>query len=197
MLFTIIEVVNDKVDASEILTRLLDLPEIFPSYSENKTLLYFTYNSENNLICIPIIFRKKLFLLLNTFDGEKAQTFKSFIQTNIGLSMSNKELHNDSFKNLINSKSKIVEISAIINDQIVEEISISGSDLQNSSLYDLIMDKGHIRKIVLYADEIGTDKIAALVKIFSDGKFSIIPEIDIGTVVSLVSDLFERFKLEQ
>ncbi|MDD1690627.1 MAG: hypothetical protein LUQ66_08210 [Methanoregula sp.] len=86
-------------------------------------------------------------------------------------------------------------MEAIIHGPILEEITISGSDIHDAEFYQLIMEKGEIRKVVVYLDTIQNLQIGAVIKIFSDGKISIIPEIQVDRVVSIFDKILKGLEI--
>jgi len=133
--------------------------------------------------------------LLNTFEKSKFDKFKKWFEDIADLSLSVITFTNYSFKEMIKGNCKIVEITAIIHDYVTDEISITGSDLQTSEFYTSIIENGEIKKLVLYLDE-DDEKLKALIKIYSDGRIIIIPELEFKQLKSLVTYVLERLEIE-
>jgi len=187
--------VEDNSKNEKILKCLAEKKEITPGFDSSNVLLYFSLKDESKLKIIPLMFESNLFFLLNTFENNKITKFKSLFENATSLSLSIMVFSSDSLKRMLNENGKIVEITAIIHDFVTDEISISGSDLRSSEFYDSIINKGEIKKLVMYLDE-PTKNLQALIKIFSDGRISIIPELEFVKVKSLLSYLLERLKIE-
>jgi len=162
-------------------------------YNENNDIFYFHYIPEKEILVIPIPFEQKLAFLINTFEKDKVLSFISSFKNIISLDISRVHFKNQSFKNIVSSNCSVVEISAIVNDSMLEEISISGSDIKNSEFYKMILDNGEINKIVLYLD---VDHFNCVVKVFVDGKISIIPELNSNQTKLVFSHLLKRLEIE-
>lgn len=194
MLFKIVKITNgnEKEDSLKVLS---ETNEINPVFDDKKELLYLNYNTDFELKVIPLFFNESLFFLLNTFEKSKIDNFKIWFEGITDSPLSEITFTNDSFKGMINGNGKIVELTAIIHDYVTDEISISGSDLKSSEFYTSIIEKGEIKKIVLYLDE-PDENLKALLKIFYDGRISIIPELEFKQIKSLITYVLKRLKIE-
>lgn len=192
MLFKLLKV--ESKDKNEEILNFIDkrkeLNVVF--FGQNETL-YFSLPDEPNVKIVPLFFDNNLFFLLNTFDIGKIEKIKLWFEHITNSPFSIFTFSNDFFKKMLDENDKIVEINAVIHDFITDEISISGSDLHSSEFYETIIKKGEIKKIVLYLDE----PEQALIKVFYDGRISIIPELDFAKVKSLMIYLLKRLNIEK
>ena len=194
MLFKIVKITNGD-EREDLLKVLSETNEINPVFDDNNKLLCLNYNTEFELKVIPLFFKEDLFFLLNTFEKRKIDNFKTWFEGITNSSFSLITFTNNSFKGMINENGKIVELTAIIHDYVTNEVSISGSDLKSSEFHTSIIEKGEIKKIVLYLDDDVGD-LKALIKIFSDGRIGIIPEFEFEKAKSLVTYVLERLEIE-
>lgn len=195
MLFKIVKITSSK-NNDDLLNLLSETDKISPIFDERNNLLYFSYDNGFNIKVVPLIFNGNFLFLLNTFENSKIDNFKIWFEDIADSLLSVITFTNDSFKEMINGNCKIVEMTAIIHDNVTDEISISGSDLKTSEFYTSIIEKGEIKKLVLYLDDDDDGNLKALMKIFYDGRISIIPELEFKKVKSLVTSVLERLEIE-
>lgn len=194
MLFKIVKITSSKKN-DNLLTFLSETNEIDTVFDDRNEILYFSYDDDYKMKVVPLIFNDNFLFLLNTFENSKIDNFKIWFEDIADSLLSVITFTNDSFKEMINGNCKIVEMTAIIHDNVTDEISISGSDLQTSEFYTSIIEKGEIKKLVLYLDD-DDENLKALMKIFYDGRISIIPELEFKKVKSLVTYVLERLEIE-
>ena len=193
MLFKIVKITSDK-SYNDLFNLLSGTDEIKSVFDDNSELSYFSYKNEFEMKIVPLIFNGNILFLFNTFENSKIENFKKLFEDIADSSFSVITFTNDSFKEIIDGDCKIVEMTAIIHDSVTDEISISGSDLKTSEFYTSIIEKGEIKKLVLYLDY--DENLNALMKIFYDGRISIIPEFEFMKVKSLVTYVLERLEIE-
>lgn len=160
---------------------------------DNSLILYFSQSGFSN--CIITQFDDKPYLLANTFDISKIQKIESFLSINFQMTITPVKISTTSFKNILKLNYPIIELDAIIHEPIYEEISISGTDIQNSEFYKLIIEEGEIQKLVFYLDSIDDERIGGVIKIFHDGKISIIPELKLETIPKLFNHILKRLEI--
>jgi len=194
MLFKIVKITSNKKN-DDLLKFLSETSEIDTFFDEKNEILYFSYDDDLKMKVVPLFFNGNFLFLLNTFEKRKIDNFKIWFEDIADSLLSVINFTNDSFKEMINGNCKIVEMTAIIHDNVTDEISISGSDLQTSEFYTSIIEKGEIKKLVLYLDD-DNENLKALMKIFYDGRISIIPELEFKQVKSLVTYVLERLEIE-
>lgn len=194
MLFKIVKITSSKKN-DDLLKFLSGTNEIDTFFDDKNEILYFSYDDDFKMKVVPLFFNGNFLFLLNTFEKRKIDNFKIWFEDIADSLLSVINFTNDSFKEMINGNCKIVEMTAIIHDNVTDEISISGSDLQTSEFYTSIIEKGEIKKLVLYLDD-DDENLKALMKIFYDGRISIIPELEFKQVKSLVTYVLERLEIE-
>ena len=193
MLFKIVKITSDK-NHNDLSNLLSDNDEIESVLDDSNELLYFSHENDFEMKIVPLIFNENFLFLFNTFENRRIEFFKKWFENIADSSFSAITFTNNSFKEIINGDCKIVEMTAIIHDSVTDEISISGSDLKTSEFYTSIIEKGEIKKLVLYLDY--DENLNALMKIFYDGRISIIPEFEFKRVKSLVTYVLERLEIE-
>ena len=193
MLFKIVKITSDK-NHNDLSNLLSDNDEIESVLDDSNELLYFSHENDFEMKIVPLIFNGNFLFLFNTFENRRIEFFKKWFENIADSSFSAITFTNNSFKEIINGDCKIVEMTAIIHDSVTDEISISGSDLKTSEFYTSIIEKGEIKKLVLYLDY--DENLNALMKIFYDGRISIIPEFEFKRVKSLVTYVLERLEIE-
>jgi len=193
MLFKIVKITSDK-NHNDLFNLLSGTDEIESVLDDSNELLYFNYKNDFEMNIVPLIFNGNFLFLFNTFENRRIDIFRQWFEGIANSSFSVITFTNDSFKEIIDGDCKIVEMTAIIHDSVTDEISISGSDLKTSEFYTSIIEKGEIKKLVLYLDY--DENLNALMKIFYDGRISIIPEFEFKRVKSLVTYVLERLEIE-
>ena len=193
MLFKIVKITSDK-NHNDLFNLLSENDEIEYVLDDSNELLYFSHENDFEMKIVPLIFNENFLFLFNTFENSRIENFKKWFENIADSSFSVITFTNDSFKKIIDGDCKIVEMTAIIHDCVTDEISISGSDLKTSEFYTSIIEKGEIKKLVLYLDY--DENLNALMKIFYDGRISIIPEFEFKRVKSLVTYVLERLEIE-
>ena len=160
---------------------------------------YFIFDFHTKIFCKSIIYsiNEQNFLLINSFDKTKINNITSFFSESFNLFPNTMKISTNSFKKIMELKYQIVELDAIIHDPIVEEISISGTDIHDAEFYQIIMEKGEIQKITIYFDEIEGDRIGSVVKLFSDSKMSVIPELDPQELLKIFKIIVQEIAIDQ
>jgi hypothetical protein len=196
MLFTFFKIENHSHDLNKIFNCFTnnDNIESVTWNQEKKSFQIFFNNSELSK-CVVVQIADYQFLLVNTFDKEKIKNTLSFFSEVFPVSFRPIEIATNEFKKILNTDYQIVELVAIINGPITEEITLSGVDIHEAEFYQLMMEKGEIRKIVIFLPFPQNDQVGTVVKIFFDGKFSIIPEIKNDLVITIFEKIMKGLEI--
>ena len=141
--------------------------------SKNIKGLYFVYKTET--IILIASFSKSLKELSTQILGIYLNS--KVIQYHFSL--------NDMQK-LLKSFGNIMEMRLRTPDPIIEEINVVGEDLEDSKTFDYLKSSEVVHFTTFNKD------FSASMKVFEDGRISIIPERDYEIVVSFLMDVLEK-----
>jgi hypothetical protein len=196
MLFTFFEITILSENLIDIHNQLIKKQSgIFQLLNEKENFIIINFPQSEYSNCIITKFDNQAYILVNTFDKSKIAELESFFSSNFQISFNSIKIATDSFKKILKFNYPIIELDAICHEPIFEEISISGTDIRNNELFQLTIENCEIQKLVIYIDSIGSEKRGGVVKIFFDGKFSIIPEFKFDIIPYLFTQLLKELEI--
>lgn len=142
-------------------------------------------SGSNNIKGIYFVYENETIILVDTFLKSlrdlSIQLFSKYLNSEV-------EEYHFSFdlKKLLESFDNITELRLRTSDPLIEEINVVGEDLENSESFDFFEDS----EIVFFTTF--EKNISASMKIFEDGRISIIPEKDYKTVVDFLIEVLRK-----
>lgn len=140
--------------------------------SKNVKGLYFNYKTET-------------IILLETFSKPARDSSKQLFSELFNSDVSDYHFSLN-MRRLLKSFDKITEMRLRTPDPLIEEINIVGEDLEDSETFEYFMESE-----VVYFTTFNKN-FSASMKIFEDGRISIIPEKDYEIVVSFLTNVLEK-----
>jgi len=175
MLFTVLKNTDPGQLPKKIFSKLKEGTQFNFEESRNNFCI-FTFDEIKGIV---ITYSEYQYFFLNTFNPTKISEFEEYYFKFVNDQIKRIKFNFDIFKRqIVEKKYKIIEIEAFTGDPICEEILISGADLEKSKEFQDIIHNGQIKKVVLYFQNLNQTNEGFILKIFSEGKLSIIPDFD-------------------
>lgn len=196
MLYSFYNVDNGQINLNDIQKKLVIIEDPPLKIYRQEKIIFIDFQMQSNIKSIILNHREKSYVFINAFERAKIDIVTNFFKNILNINFSPVHISTDSFKKMIKLDYQIVEMDATLHDPIIEDISISGTNIHEAELYNLIMNKGEIQKIVIYFDKLNIIKIGAVVKLFAEGKINIIPEFNEDTVSIIFNKILEGLEID-
>jgi hypothetical protein len=173
--------------------------QISTVYSESNEIRYFVLTNEIQVKIIPISFGYDLYFVFDTIDDTIIKKFELCFESITNLSLSIVTFSSKSLKFLLlrdySDTFKLIEVNAVFYDKALDEMTVSGSDLLLEGNILSIINEGEIKKMVLSFKDPNIF-VSPLIKVYSDGRISIIPELETGQTMIILTFLFSNIEFQ-
>jgi hypothetical protein len=177
--------------------------QISTVYNEFNEIRYFVLTNKIQAKITPISSSFSLFFVIDTFEDTIIEKFKLCFENLTSLSLLIITFPSNSLKKVIYKDQlelkifKLIEINAIFHDQALDEVTVSGPDINSKENIMTLLSEGEINKVVLSFDypisPVFTISVSPLIKIYADGRISIIPELEAEQVMIILLFLLNKF----
>ena len=139
-----------------------------------------------NIKGLYFIYKTDTIILIESFSKSLKELSAQILSNYLNSNVINYHFTLNDMQKLLKSFENIMEMKLRTPDPIIEELIVVGEDLEDSKTFDYLKDSEVVHFTTF------NKSFSASMKVFEDGRISIIPEKDYETVVSFLKEVLEK-----
>lgn len=190
MRFSILKIDNKvlphrKIDTVELVNISYHIKDIYNNKFNKFDVSWEDHSEQKNIKGIYFVYENETIILVDTFLKNlrdlSIQILSKYLNSEV------KEYYfSFDLKKLIKSFDNITELRLRTSDPLIEEINVVGEDLEDSESFDFFKDSD-----IVFFTTYNKD-VSASMKVFDDGRISIIPEKESEIIVNFIIDILRK-----